>query len=178
MEKTDAELIHQVLHEDPDSFRFLVQRYERPLLAYLHHRLGNRDRAREAAQETFVRAYFNLSKLEKPGALHSWLFGIASRVTLELYRSRERTMATAEDIDQLPPPPVEMPEECRLDEAIAALPEGQRQVIMLRYYEEWSCQEIADRLKMPLGSVTKTLSRAYVSLRGELVKAAPSQKEE
>ena len=52
--------------------------------------------------------------------------------------------------------------------ALAALPETYRQVILLRYYEELSCQEVAERLDMPLGTVTKTLSRAYALLRQEL----------
>ena len=55
-----------------------------------------------------------------------------------------------------------------LEEAIAVLPESYRQVILLRYYEGHSCQEIATRLGMPLGTVTKTLSRAYALLRQEL----------
>ena len=55
-----------------------------------------------------------------------------------------------------------------LEEAIGVLPESHRQVIVLRYYEGRSCQEIATRLEMPLGTVTKTLSRAYALLRQEL----------
>ena len=55
-----------------------------------------------------------------------------------------------------------------LEEAIAALPESHRQVILLRYYERLSCQEVATRLGLPLGTVTKTLSRAYALLRQEL----------
>ena len=51
-----------------------------------------------------------------------------------------------------------------LEEAIAVLPESYRQVILLRYYEGLSCQEVATRLGMPLGTVTKTLSRAYALL--------------
>jgi RNA polymerase sigma-70 factor (ECF subfamily) len=55
-----------------------------------------------------------------------------------------------------------------LEEAIAVLPESYRQVILMRYYEGLSCQDVATRLGMPLGTVTKTLSRAYVLLRQEL----------
>jgi RNA polymerase sigma-70 factor (ECF subfamily) len=55
-----------------------------------------------------------------------------------------------------------------LEEAIAVLPEAHREVILLRYYEGLSCQEVAMRLDMPLGTVTKTLSRAYALLRQEL----------
>jgi RNA polymerase sigma-70 factor (ECF subfamily) len=55
-----------------------------------------------------------------------------------------------------------------LEEAIAALPEAYRQMIVLRYYEGLSCQEVSVRLGAPLGTVTKTLSRAFALLRQEL----------
>jgi RNA polymerase sigma-70 factor (ECF subfamily) len=55
-----------------------------------------------------------------------------------------------------------------LEEVIALLPESYRQVILMRYYEGLSCQDVATRLGMPLGTVTKTLSRAYALLRTEL----------
>ena len=55
-----------------------------------------------------------------------------------------------------------------LEQAIAVLPESYRHVILLRFYEGLSCQEVATRLELPLGTVTKTLSRAYALLRQEL----------
>ena len=55
-----------------------------------------------------------------------------------------------------------------LDEALATLPDTYRQVILLRYYEGLSCHQVAQRLEMPLGTVTKTLSRAYALLRQEI----------
>ena len=68
------------------------------------------------------------------------------------------------------------PEEAlQLDEAIAALPDAYRQLILLRYFEQLSCQQIAERLRMPLGSVTKTLSRAYAALRQILGPPTPTE---
>ena len=56
----------------------LVQRYERPLFAYLSDRLGNHLEAEEAAQESFVRAFASLGKLHKPASFYAWLLGIAA----------------------------------------------------------------------------------------------------
>jgi RNA polymerase sigma-70 factor (ECF subfamily) len=69
------------------------------------------------------------------------------------------------------------PQEYPLEEAIAVLPETYREVILLRYYEGLSCQEVATRLDMPLGTVTKTLSRAY-ALLGRSSKSAKTTKNE
>ena len=165
--RTDREYVESSRNGCPDHFRLLVQRYQKPLFAFLSGHIGNPCEAEEAAQESFVRAFVSLKKLRKPESFCSWLLGIAGRVAKEQFRAsvqQERNREAAEAMlgyaaDQ---------EEHPLEEAIAALPETYRQVILLRYYEGLSCQEVATRLEMPLGTVTKTLSRAYALLRQEL----------
>ena len=53
----------------------------------------------------------------------------------------------------------------RLRDAVDALPEAHRNVVLLRYYGQCSCKEVAERLGLPLGTVTKRLSRAHAQLR-------------
>ena len=62
-----------------------------------------------------------------------------------------------------------------LEKAVAELAEPYRQVILLRYYGGMSCAEVAERLGMPLGTATKTLSRAYAMLRESLGRRGRSQ---
>lgn len=168
MELTDQDYVKRSRDGYPDDFRMLVQRYQRALFAYLVSRLGNSLQAEEAAQESFVRAFLSLKKLRKPESFYAWLLGIAGRVLKEQFRSQarrqlERAMAETLRTND----PADEPE-YPLEEAIAVLPESYRQVILLRYYEGLSCQEVATRLELPLGTVTKTLSRAYALLRQEL----------
>lgn len=165
---TDRDFVESSRNGCPEHFRPLVQRYQKPVLAYLASRLGNRSEAEEAAQESFVRAFFSLKALRKPESFYAWLIGIAGRVAKEQYRSathRDRDRAAAE---VMLAEAEGAGEEYPLEEAIAALPESYRQVILLRYYEGLSCQDVAVRLGLPLGTVTKTLSRAYALLRQEL----------
>jgi RNA polymerase sigma-70 factor (ECF subfamily) len=168
MELTDGEYVQRSRNGSPDDFRLLIERYQRPLFAYLSDRLNNQSEAEEAAQESFVRAFLSLKKLRKPESFYAWLLGIAGRVLKEEWRTanrRQRDRAIAESLlieDSVTTP------EYPLEEAIAALPETYRHVIILRYYEGLSCQEIGQRLGIPLGTVTKTLSRAYALLRQEL----------
>jgi RNA polymerase sigma-70 factor (ECF subfamily) len=168
LEPSDAEYVVSSRNGCPDHFRLLVQRYQRPLFAYVSSRLRDPLEAEEVAQESFVRAFMSLKKLRKPESFYAWLMGIAGRVLKEQFRAeerRQRDRAVAETLlADNPGPASEYP----LEEAIAVLPESYRQVILLRYYEGRSCQEIATRLGMPLGTVTKTLSRAYALLRQEL----------
>lgn len=168
MELTDQEYVQRSRNGRPDDFGLLVERYQRTLFAYLSSRLSNPSEAEEAAQESFVRAFLSLKMLRKPESFYAWLLGIAGRVVKEDYRAisrHQRDRAIAESLsveasDSAPDYP--------LEEALAMLPETYRHVIVLRYYEGLSCQEVGQRLDMPLGTVTKTLSRAYALLRQEL----------
>lgn len=174
-ELTDGEYVERSRDGCPEDFRLLVERYQRPLFAYLIDRLSNPEEAKEAAQESFVRAFLALKKLRQPESFYAWLLGIASRVLKEKFRASARHVresALAGDLlASAPEPAPEYP----LEEAIAALPENYRRVIVLRYYEGLSCQEVGTQLGMPLGTVTKTLSRAYALLRQELQARASAE---
>ena len=168
MELTDKECVESCRDGHPDDFRLLVDRYQGPLFSFLAGRLKDHDQAEEAAQESFVRAFQSLRKLRKPESFYSWLLGIAGRVALEQFRVLERRQRDREVVELMTADVADHQPEYALEEAIATLPESHRQVIVMRYYEGHSCQEIATRLAMPLGTVTKTLSRAYGLLRQEL----------
>lgn len=173
MNSTDGECVRSCLDGHPDTYRHLVRRYEGLLLSYLTGLLGSRSGAEEAAQETFVRAYFALSKLRKPEAFFSWLLGIAVRVTKEYQRARQRDRRISRDVSEVPVAAdlaTKAPEDDSLLQAIATLPESCREVVLLRYYGGLSCAEVAARLDKTLGTVTKTLSRAYATLRESLAR--------
>jgi len=169
MPENDKFYIERCLDGHPDDFRYLVRRYQGVLLANLAGKLGNKDQAEETAQETFVRAYFNINKLKSLDSFFSWILGIADRVVKEhqrkkqIQRQREIVRSFSEEA-----PDTELSQDYVLEAAIARLPDTYRKVILLRYYGEHSCNQIAQQLDMPLGTVTKTLSRAYAMLRKSL----------
>jgi RNA polymerase sigma-70 factor (ECF subfamily) len=169
MLENDKYYVERCLDGHPDDFRHLVRRYQAVLLANLAGKLGNKDQAEEAAQEALVRAYFNMGKLKKPDSFFSWLLGIADHVAKEhqrkehLRKQREIVRSFSEEA-----PEAELSQDFALEGAIAELPEAYRKVVLLRYYGDHSCNKIAEQLEMPLGTVTKTLSRAYAMLRQKL----------
>jgi RNA polymerase sigma-70 factor, ECF subfamily len=170
MDIADKEYVQRCCDGHPEDFRMLVYRYQGLLSSYLAGRLRDRSQVEDAAQESFVRAFTSLKKLRKPESFSSWLLGIAGRVAQEQFRDLKRRKQDPEIASSLIADGANSHdhEDSNLDEAIATLPETYRQVILLRYFEGLSCQEIAQRLEMPLGTVTKTLSRAYGMLRREL----------
>jgi|SRR5579862_4303540 len=168
MDLTDKQYVERCRDGHPEDFGSLVDRYQKPLFSFLLSRVRNSQQAEEAAQESFVRAFVSLTKLRKPESFYSWLLGIAGRVAKEQFRFESRHRHDDETMATLATNATDHNEDYAVEEAIAALPESHRQVILLRYYEGLSCQESAIRLNLPLGTVTKTLSRAYALLRQEL----------
>jgi RNA polymerase sigma-70 factor (ECF subfamily) len=180
--RSDADDVRQCLNGNPEAYRRLVVGYEQPLLRYLTGRLGDRQRASEAAQEVFVRAYFALPKLTRPEAFFGWLLGIAERVAKEAQRARRRRReASLDDAVEAKPETAAaaggVPDET-VSRAVARLPEPYRQVVLLRFYVGRSCVQISDELRVPLGTVTKRLSRAYALLRQWLGEARGSADEQ
>ena len=170
MSQSDEQCIKSCLDGHPEAFRHLVERYQSPLRRCLYLRLGNAEEATEATQEAFVRAYFALGKLRKPAAFFSWLLGIADRVAKETFRAAKRSRTVT--WEQVPPAELAGKPDANADtgvtEAVAKLPDVYREVVMLRFYAGQSCAEISRDLDVPLGTVTKRLSRAYSLLREHL----------
>lgn len=95
MFNNDHFIIRQCLDGQPNEFRHLIRRYQHGIVVFLTGKLKDKTLVEEAAQETFVRAYFNLSKLRKPEKFLSWLLGIADRVAKEQYRKSKKRKRTA-----------------------------------------------------------------------------------
>jgi len=166
--RDDRECIEHCLNGHPDAFRHLVGRYQNVVLSYLAGQMGSRERAEEAAQVTFVRAYFGLNKLRKRESFFSWLLSIAGRVASQQRKVERRHKAVATLVTARPARSPEQSEEFALEKALGELPALYRDVVLLRYYAGRSCAEVAQDLGMPLGTVTKRLSRAYAMLRDAL----------
>jgi RNA polymerase sigma-70 factor (ECF subfamily) len=170
MPPSDAECVRSCLDGHPEAFRHLVARYQTSLTRHLRFHLGEMGEALEVAQETFVRAYFALGNLRKPEAFFSWLLGIADRVCKETRRAALRHKSVSCDQMELAETTktVDPGAGQAVTEAVGGLPDAYREVIVLRFYGGHSCADISRDLGVPLGTVTKRLSRAYALLREQL----------
>jgi RNA polymerase sigma-70 factor, ECF subfamily len=168
--RTDQDLIAKCLAGDSEDFRHLVSRYQRSVFAYLRGRLRDPDRAQEAVQETFVRAFFNLARLKKRDSFFPWLLGIAGHVARESDRRerRDRTLSAEYAEQGRAAQAGSRLADRSLEAAVSSLPANLREVILLRFYSDFSCLEISQLLDLPLGTVTKRLSRAYFKIRKSL----------
>jgi RNA polymerase sigma-70 factor, ECF subfamily len=174
---SDGELIERAGTGDRSALEVLYARYARVVFGLALRRLGDRGRAEDAVQETFV-SIWRAAKTYRPerGPGAPWLFAVARNAIVD--RSRARTE-----------PPVELPEEAsfesgpddraelswtqwRVHRALEELPEYEREVIALAYWRGLSQSEVAAELGIPLGTVkTRTrsaLQRLSRILEGEL----------
>ena len=176
MPENDGFYIQRCLDGHPDDFRHLVRRYKGPLLGHLAGLLQRSDLAEEALQEVFVRCYFGLSSLEKQSSFFPWMLGVASRVAKEMFRIEQKQKQAAEKLAQMPSQSSSA-RDWPLAKTIAKLDDFYQQLILLRYYGGHSCKDVAAILNIPIGTVTKSLSRAYTQLR-EMMKQDVAEESE
>jgi len=173
---SDNDCVAMCLNGHPEAFRHIVARYDAALVSYLAGRLRDRDRAEETAEEAFARAFMALRGLRKPESIFSWLVGIADRVLKEEARHARRRFELTEDFESKAQAAPAVPD-YDLEQKVAALPMTLREVVLLRFYGGLSCSEVSQRLGIPIGTVTKRLSRAYENLRESLAESGHARRD-
>jgi RNA polymerase sigma-70 factor, ECF subfamily len=176
----EAELIERAAKGDSQAFGQLVERYQRRVVGVAMAVVHNQDDAIELAQETFIRAYENLSKFESRSSFSTWLYRIAANLSIDFRRREGRhVVLRGEDADsefnRIPSDQGDSFKEAsrtelsgRLREALGELTPEHRAVILLREVEGLSYDEISDVLQCPRGTVMSRLHYARGRLRGIL----------
>lgn len=166
--RSDGQIVAAVLGGDRRAYAQLVARYERGVLATTRRVIRDPHLARDAAQDAFVSAYENLGRLRDANAFGGWLLRIAHRSATRTAERRKQRPADSLTTDHAAPAETD-----DLEWALAAtagLPEQERVVIYLRYFEDHDVRTIAAMLGRPVGTITKQLSRAHERLRQRLHK--------
>ncbi len=159
---TDLELVQQVRNGKRQAYTELMRRYQQRVYWVARRIVGNHDDADDVAQETFVKAYLALGDFRGDSSFFTWLYRIAVNLSLNSVRKQQvmnylrespliSSMLPAKDN---PHAELEMKEtESRLQKAVALLPEKQKAVFVMRYYEEMSYEEISEVLKTSVGGL-------------------------
>jgi RNA polymerase sigma-70 factor, ECF subfamily len=170
---SDAELIQRTGDGDRHAFEKLYGRYARSVFGLALRRLGDRGRAEEAVQETFVSIWRSARTFKPergPGA--PWLYGVARNAIVDRSRARSEPPAEPPDEPSLEIGPDERAEQSwtrwRIHRALETLPEREREVIALAYWSDLSQSEVAEKLGIPLGTV-KTRTRSALMHLADLL---------
>jgi RNA polymerase sigma factor (sigma-70 family) len=173
-EPADAELLGRFLaHGDEAAFAAIVRRHHALVLGVCRRRLRCLQDAEDAFQATFLVLAQRGHRIRRPGALASWLYGVAYRVSLRQSRLRARSSAVPLEVPVMvhDDPLValaERHEQLVTDEEISALPDRLRAPLVLRYLAGKSNEEVAAELAISVAAVEGRLKRAKARLRRTL----------
>jgi RNA polymerase sigma-70 factor (ECF subfamily) len=164
---TDGQLLEQIARGDRSAFDALYRRFARPVYGLALRRLGDRDRAEEAVQETFTAVWRSAHSYRSdrgPGA--PWLYAVARNAIVDRFRGSGDPVTDLPDAPSTDAGPEESAEAAwiawRVHRALEELPPTEREVLELAYWSGLSQSEVAAFLNIPLGTV-KTRTRSALS---------------
>ena len=174
----DSEVVQQFLDGEARAFAEIVRRYDKRLLNFVYRTVGDRERAEDLVQETFVRVYRHLHRFDQTKKFSTWIYTIAGNLAKNELRNRSRnplvlfqTIVKNWDADFRPlewEDTRTKPDDLyrkrfvrqKVEEAVAELPEHHRTVFVLRELQGKSYEEIAEITGCNLGTVKSRLNRA------------------
>lgn len=174
---TDEELIAAVAAGDDEALAVLYRRWERPLHAFLDRYTGGRD-VDDLVQETWLRVVRAATRFDRSRRASTWIFSIALNLARDHHRRAPAEPIDPERVAELAAPDPLAPVRAGLDVArlLAALPESQRAVVVLRHFHDLGEDEVAAILDVPRGTVKSRLHHAMAKLvalaRGDASKEA------
>ena len=175
LEISETDLVSEAQNGDRNAFSELVRIHAQGVFNVVYRMCGDALIAEDAAQETFIRAWQNLSSYRPQTSLRNWLYRIAVNAAMDMIRKEKRILPNnIEDLHLNDGQPgleslVSQQERTQLvQKAILSLPDTSRAVLVLREYEGMSYQEISVTLDIPVGTVMSRLSYARNLLKAKL----------
>lgn len=162
----DTELVEAAQAGSTSAFSRLVERHQQALRAFLRRTCGDWTMADDLAQETFLTAWSRIGRLDTGASVRAWLCGIGYNKHLTAIRSRvrERAREAAYEAERPPAGGAMTDERLTLETAMAELAPDQRACVALCLAADFSHQEAADALGLPLGTVKSHVSRGRARL--------------
>jgi RNA polymerase sigma-70 factor (ECF subfamily) len=169
-EVEDPDLIRAAKRGKVEAYNVLISRWEKRVFNYLLRLVGNREDAMDSSQEVFLKAYQNLGRLQDPARFGPWMFRIAHNEAFSLLRKprRETDLESAgpERAKRARLEPIEL--SLAVAGALAGLSEDQRETVILKIYQGFKFEEIAEVLSCPVSTVKSRLYSALDALKRTL----------
>jgi RNA polymerase sigma-70 factor (ECF subfamily) len=176
LEGTDRELVEACQRGERDAFRVLFEKHKDRVYSVALRYSGDAAAAMDIAQETFLKLFSSIRSFRGESGFESWLFRLVVNQCLDQRRRTRRVMPMVDGLlDLLRAPGLSAMDEMlraelgeRVRSAVGALPAEQRMVIVLRYTEGLSYDEIAEAVGCSAGTVASRLNRAHRTLERRL----------
>jgi len=155
-----------------EAFKLILSSQKSKLYLHLRRMLGNHDDTNDVLQETFIRIWKNLDKFEGKSSISTWVYRIATNAALtHLNKEKKKNHVPLKDVHHpaahstAPSPEVIQK---KLQKAMELLPPKQKQVFVLRYYEEMSYEEMAELTGTSQGALKASYHHAVKKIEAEL----------
>jgi RNA polymerase sigma-70 factor, ECF subfamily len=181
-QRESAAIAHGLKRQDTEMLDQLIELYQHRLLRYLLFLTGKREVAEDLFQETWMRVLLRGSQYNGKARFDTWLFTIARNLVIDL--SRKRTMSSLDEMSEggeddrpfeidggglSPLEQFQLSEDrAEVSQVLLHLESSYREVLVLRFYDELSLEEIANVTKAPLSTVKSRLYRGLAALKPEM----------
>ena len=170
-QKNEAEIVARVLKGDRQAYAMLVEEYESPIYNLAYRMTGNSADADDLTQETFIRAYKYLWRYDARRKFFTWLYTISFNIIKNHIKKNKIKTKQAAETDTLFPDRNNLSPETRLieDQEISSLmlqvPYKLRSLLIMKYHQELSLEEIADVTGKSVSAVKMSIYRGLESLK-------------
>lgn len=163
-ELSDEEVVSLVRTKDKELYAEILRRYEKKLVRYAFYILGDEGKAKDAVQESFIKAYVHLQGFDTKKKFSSWMYRIVHNEAMNIvsHEAKQRSIDIDEEFDS----GVDLEEEIGKAELIKKtracmqeVPLLYKEPLMLYFFEEKNYDEISDILRIPIGTVGTRISR-------------------
>jgi len=173
-------LIQRCLQGDQAAWDAVVRQHWRKVFNVAYKFVGKHDEAEDLTQDIFLKVFKSLNTFDRRANFQTWLISVSRNLCIDHYRSVRKERQTIDrnvDANELSPaspdvgPIVALEQRDRvllLRQALAALPATLRTAVVMRDIQEWSYQEIADRLHLPEGTVKSRINRGRTELARQI----------
>jgi len=175
-------LIQRCLHGDERAWELVVRQYWRRVFNVAYKFVGRHDEAEDLTQEIFMKIFKSLGTFDRRANFQTWLISVSRNLCIDHYRSVRKERETIDrrvDPNALSPASAEPGPMAALEQrdrvavlrqALVELPETLRVAVLMRDIQELSYQEIADRLRLPEGTVKSRINRGRTELARQVKK--------
>ena len=166
-QRTDNQLVAEANAGDPAAFEALYFRYRDWVARLAYRYTRNRDDALDAMQETFVYLLRKFPGFQLTASMTTFLYPTVKHIAVRLAQNRRRVIVSDEVLATAPEAASKDTPDTREDLArvMAALPESQREIVLMRFLDDLKLREIAEALDLPLGTAKSRLHKALKTLR-------------
>jgi len=184
MEFVEKRLTERAKRGDREAFAELIEIYKDKIFQLAYRMVGNRQDAEDIAQETFLRVYANLHQYDDSYKFSTWIYRIATNLCIDRGRKKRPHFSLDEEIepgqgldwysrlssrDNTPEEKLVTRElQERVQDALSHLAPKYRSIMILRYIEDLSLQEISEVLKLPVTTIKTRIHRGREALRSRL----------